>query len=280
MITNGAIRFSILDPTGNITALVESPVPVEAQPETAAELMRRHPEVEQVGFVRFAEEPDALVHAELRMAGGEFCGNASICASALYLLNTGTDRTGTPADVRLSVSGAEQLVNVRLCQEADGEFSACLVYPPALSITAQLFSFGGFSETLPIVFMSGISHIIIRPGSVFFTLKEDRNAAEQALRTWCAGLSAAGLGLMFLEPEGTEYRLTPYVWVPGAGTFFRENSCASGSAAAAMVLAAESGEKTLVTLHEPGGCLKVSRDPASGETLLYNRVRLTARFDD
>ena len=37
------VRYSILDPTGNITALVESPVEPERQPELAAELMRRHP---------------------------------------------------------------------------------------------------------------------------------------------------------------------------------------------------------------------------------------------
>ena len=49
------LQYSIFDPTGNITALVESPVPVERQPAVAAALMARHPEVEQVGFVRFPD---------------------------------------------------------------------------------------------------------------------------------------------------------------------------------------------------------------------------------
>ena len=34
------IEYCVLDPTGNITILVTTPVPVELQPRIAAELMR------------------------------------------------------------------------------------------------------------------------------------------------------------------------------------------------------------------------------------------------
>ena len=66
------MRYRIFDPTGNVTALVEDAVEPALQPEAAAEIMRVHPEVEQVGFVSLN---GAL--PSLRMAGGEFCGNAS-----------------------------------------------------------------------------------------------------------------------------------------------------------------------------------------------------------
>ena len=46
---NGALRLCIFDPTGNITALVESAVEPEAQPSAAARIMARFPAVEQVG---------------------------------------------------------------------------------------------------------------------------------------------------------------------------------------------------------------------------------------
>ena len=54
------IHYSIWDPAGNITALVESPVEVSRQLFTASALMQRHPEVEQVGFVCFddADQPE------------------------------------------------------------------------------------------------------------------------------------------------------------------------------------------------------------------------------
>ena len=107
------MRYSILDPTGNITALVESPVDPAAQPEAAREIMRLHPDVEQVGFLRIPEQGD--VQGELRMAGGEFCGNASMCAAALL------HRQGRAAEtVRLRISGAALPVEVRLRKTAEG----------------------------------------------------------------------------------------------------------------------------------------------------------------
>ena len=95
----------ILDPTGNITALAESPVSIEEQPAAARKLMLHHPEVEQVGFVRFAPPDGNGVSAALRMAGGEFCGNASMSAAALCLLR---DPEKEAEELRIRASGAAQ----------------------------------------------------------------------------------------------------------------------------------------------------------------------------
>ena len=129
--------------------------------------------------------------------------------------------------------------------------------------------------------LEGISHIIIEPSSVFYAYREDRAAAERAVQKWCKELGADGLGLMFLDLEAGAAddsadampRLTPLVYVPGSGTSFWENSCASGSAATGMYLADRTGERQEICLREPGGCLKVTSDPGSGETLLYGTVR-------
>ena len=85
-VSGGPLRYCILDPTGNITALAESPVAHGDQPAAAEAIMRRHPEVEQVGFVRFGADAAGGLAGELRMAGGEFCGNASMSAAALFLM--------------------------------------------------------------------------------------------------------------------------------------------------------------------------------------------------
>ena len=272
------IHYSILDPIGNITALAESAVPAADQPEIAAELMRKHPEVEQVGFVRFSDLPDDPVPVELRMAGGEFCGNASVCAAALYLIAKGTGYDGAPVNVRLRVSGTSGPVEVSLRQEEKNAFSAVIDHPHALSISETDLCFRELSDRLPVVCMGGITHIIIGPDSVFFCLQEDRPDVEEALRSWCRLLSADCLGMIFLAPEGEALRLTPFVYVPGSGTFFRENSCASGSAAAAMVLAAKRGIPVSLTFHEPGGTLRAECDPVSGKTLLSIRTRLLLRI--
>jgi diaminopimelate epimerase len=105
------IRYYIFDPTGNITALVETEVPVDRQPEIAAQIMQKHPEVEQVGYVCYEDASvsdvseavkdnsdrqgssavtckDCSAQVSMRMAGGEFCGNATMCAAAWYALKT------------------------------------------------------------------------------------------------------------------------------------------------------------------------------------------------
>ena len=272
---NKSIHYSIFDPTGNITALVETDVETGPQPSVAARIMEQRPEVEQVGFMRFAPRGGG---PSLRMAGGEFCGNATMSAAALYLIRRsegqGTVPPGNEETVRLRVSGVAQPVEVRLRAEAADCFRAGVHMPPALGIDDREFSYAALSGKLPVVRMEGISHIVVEPDSVFWALLADRAAAGRAVRDWCATLSAPCLGLMFLDGEAPRRRLTPLVYVPGSGTVFWESSCASGSTAAGMYLAAKTGASVDLSLQEPGGVLRVASDPARGETWLYGRTRL------
>ena len=262
------LRYCIFDPTGNITALVESEVPEAGQPAVAAALMRRRPEVEQVGFVRLAADGGA--GPALRMAGGEFCGNASMSAAALSLLRSGRK---TPAALTLRVSGASRPVETRLDRTAEDCFSAAVRMPRVREIGELELSFGELRGKLPLVRMEGIEHLIVSPDSAFFALLADRGAAEQAAREWAGALSAKALGLMFLEPAPPQPRLTPLVYVPVGGTLFWERSCASGSAAAGAYLASRTGARVKLALREPGGSLRVESE-ADGETWLCGQTRL------
>ena len=266
------IRYSIFDPTGNITALVESPVDESEQRAVAASIMARHAAVEQVGFVRLPDEKSAP--AALRMAGGEFCANASMSAASLWALRLGL----CEGELSLAVSGAEDAVAVRLKQEDESCFSAAVRMPEAREITAIPFVFEGLSGTIPLVRMEGIDHAVLTPDCPFFALRDRPPAAEKAVRELCASLGAVCLGLMFLEGERAQRRLTPLVYVPGSRTLFWESSCASGSAAAGMLLARQSGERTELELEEPGGILRVESDPQKGETRLFGRTRLRGEY--
>lgn len=272
---NKSIQYSIFDPTGNITALVETGVETGLQPSVAARIMEQRPEVEQVGFVRFAPRGGG---PSLRMAGGEFCGNAAMSAAALYLIRRSEGREAPPPGgeetVRLRVSGAAQPVEVRLRAEVPDCFRAGVHMPPALGIDNREFAYGALFGKLPVVRMEGISHIVIEPDSVFWALLADRAAAGRAVRDWCAALSASCLGLMFLDGEAPRRRLTPLVYVPGSGTVFWESSCASGSTAVGMYLATKTGASVDLSLQEPGGVLRVVSDPARGETWLYGKTKL------
>lgn len=277
----GGVRYRILDPTGNITALVESAVPVTSQPGVATAIMERHPQVEQVGFVTYAHEDASGTPAQLRMAGGEFCGNATMCAAALYLARTAAeagdgadDEADGWTDVLLGVSGASEPVGVRLRLGEDGLYRAGVRMPAAKEIRMVRLASDGVSDTLPVVLMEGISHVVIPQESALFALRDDAPAAERAVRVWCDELGADGLGLMFLSRNEAGYRLAPLVYVPGGDTVFWENSCASGSSAVGMYLASRKGSPVNLDLHEPGGILRVESDPAAGMTWLHGSVRI------
>jgi len=278
------LEYCIFDPTGNITALVETDVDIEDQPAAAARIMELEPDVEQVGFISYAgNTADGGVPVSLRMAGGEFCGNAAMCAAALFAIRSGLQGGAVP----VKISGASAPVMVRLERQAADSFGAAAEIPPAIRIgkieaAAPAAEAPGAALTLPIVEMEGISHIIIEPDSGFFGIKEDSALAESLLRQWCGALGADCLGMMFLdeasipgrEAPGESRVLTPLVYVPGADTMFWENSCASGSAAAGMYLAARTGAPIDVTFDEPAGRLRVESDPVSGRTVLHGSAIL------
>ena len=266
------MRTYILNPTGNITALVVSPYDDAFKTSIAAEIMREHPEVEQVGFVRFNEFPKALCNLTLEMAGGEFCGNASMCAAALYCRQLPPAQLEWPISVRLMVSGARESVEVTVQKIDDNCYRGIVQMPRALEISEKEFSYRDLTETLPVVQMGGISHIIIQPDSQFWILKNEKQAAEEAVHEWCDLLEVPGLGLLFLEGYEPDYQLTPLVYVPGSQTTFWEQSCASGLAAVGMYLAEKENRFVSLSIREPGGIQYVESDPSSGKTLLSGTV--------
>ncbi|MBR3331963.1 MAG: hypothetical protein IKG25_12290, partial [Mogibacterium sp.] len=210
------LKYCIFDPTGNITALVETAVDIADQPEAASHIMELEPDVEQVGFISYAEDPAAGgAPVSLRMAGGEFCGNATMCAAALFAIRSGLQGGAVP----VKVWGISAPFEVMLERQAALNYSAAVSIPPALDMDelrlADGMLPGSDSLSLPIVRMEGISHVIIEPDSGFFGLKDDPALAETLLRGWCGVLGAECLGMMFLG-EGTAIRpMIPLVYVPG-----------------------------------------------------------------
>ena len=175
-----------------------------------------------------------------------------------------------PAVIEFSVSGAPELVAVRLEQREGETFRAAVRMPAAKSVESRSFSYEELRGGLTVVRMEGIAHILIEPDSPFFCLLSERAAAEAAVRLWCGDLNADGLGLLFVSDDA----LTPLVFVPGCDTVFWETSCASGTAAAGMALALETGKRIDRTFTEPGGTLRVVSDPETGETWLHGSTRL------
>ena len=234
------VAYRIFDPTGNITALIDTPVDVSRQPEIAALLMERDPTVEQAGFLSQTGGADIT----LRMAGGEFCGNATMCAAVAACEQAGQD-SGT---FRVRVSGADAPVNAAVARQPDGSWQGVVDMPRPAAIERRMLP--GVGEA-PVVRFAGITHIVL-------TEPMPRPLAERQARAWCQELGADALGLMFLDARSA--RMTPLVYVPAAGTLCWESSCASGATAVGAYLASEQGGRVTATLLQPAGVLTIEAD--------------------
>ena len=248
------MRYALLDPTGNRTVLAETPTPEAEQPAVAARLMELEPSAEQVGF--YSADGDRI---SLRMAGGEFCGNASMCAAVLAAMDRGVSR-GT---LSIDVSGAADPVEVTVCALEDGGYRGTVRMPGPVSVGTESFPDG---SSFPVVRFGGISHVVAE-GAL------SCDEAEAAAEEWCRYLGADALGIMLFDREaGT---LAPLVYVPAAGTLCWERSCASGTTAVGAYLAS-AGSPISLSLIQPGGILRIEADP-SGDLFLTGTVRLIRR---
>lgn len=246
--------YAFMDPTGNMTALVETPVPVEDQPRVADAIMAAEPTCEQVGFV--VDTPNGCDTA-IRMAGGEFCGNAAMCAASLYALRCGIEKEKT---FRVSVSGRE--VEIVVTPATDGY--ACSV---AMPVPKEIVTVEKAGLQLPVVLGEGIYHAVL-VGEV-----ED-STAETIVRELCDELHAEAMGLMQVDLD--EGAMKPLVYVPDAKTLFWENSCGSGTAAVGAYLWKTTGGAVSMPLRQKGGTLCVAADEA-GKITLMGTARLVRR---
>ncbi len=152
------VTYSLFDPTGNITLLVETPIPAAERVAVASKLMELEPRAEQVGFV---SQDDADIDIRLDMAGGEFCGNATMSAAALAVMRSGrTPKQGDPIGVTVRSSGASGPVTVALKAESDTAYYGSVIMPQPRSIDDAPFTVTGDGRKPVIVRFDGIAHVI------------------------------------------------------------------------------------------------------------------------
>lgn len=301
------LSYYIMDPTRNITILVEGDVPADKRAEVAKELMKKEPTAEQVGFVGYVREKttDLGINGEcvekdaeknvdnvkydvrLDMAGGEFCGNATMSAAVLFaekFVFNGQNadviqaKDHDPNDmntveicgIKVLASGTEGVRKVCVEKLSDGRCRGTVEMPGPLSIGTRKLSFEEREYELTVVDFGGITHVIVEvsgettgmtvtkePTEQRKTERQEKQSEttesentlestgvgfaaicenpKQVVMKWCEDLHAECLGLMIYDSR--EKTLVPYVYVPKAGTLFRESSCASGTTAVGAYLA-------------------------------------------
>ena len=242
------IDYSIIDPTGNITLIVETALDRAKYKAAADALMARHGDVQQVGFLESAASP----HADMRlqMAGGEFCGNASIALSALVMGRWDLP-VGEKGVVHLEVSGNDDISCVEVERLGENDFRGSVDMPQPRDVGLVELPLDGGTRPFPVVSFPGISHAIVKP-------HHDRALLERAIKDWCYVMDTDAMGILVLNEE--KMSMEALVYVPGSDTLFWEGSCGSGSAAVGAYLSWKQVDAVSVSISQPGGTLSVTAD--------------------
>lgn len=238
------LRFAKFDPTGNTTILVRTPVPHADQPRIAEQLMAcGNLCAEQVGFL---EKPGLSgARARLRMAGGEFCGNASISLAALMAID-GNLPCGAEAEYPLEVSGAGGIVPCRIKRDGEAMFSGSVGMPLPEEITEAELPSG---RRVPLVRFQGIAHMLVAEDTLFPA------EAEAVIPGLCDALGMDALGILLVNPD--PLRMRPLVYVRATNSAIWESGCGSGSAALGAYAAFQAKRDIFLNISQPGGIIAV-----------------------
>jgi diaminopimelate epimerase len=272
------LKFVKVNPTQNMTILVETPVPRERHGEIAAKLMDYGSVyAEQVGYI---EKPaDSRAVTRLQMMGGEFCGNASSSTAMLYCLDHGA-KTGDHEVITIEASGANGLldcdINIENSDPAKGTPSAWVTVrmPDVEKIEKRVFKLDGKAYDSVLVTMDGISHIILERSLAGNTPAERHAFGEKAIKVWEDEVKADALGIMQHVKEGNSDVIEPLVYVPGSGTCVWERGCGSGTTATGAWLAWLAKDSVKAEIVQPGGRIKVAADWKNGAV---EQVHITGR---
>ena len=243
-------RYVILNPTGNLTALVTEWGGPEEEPEITRRLMK---ESEQVAYLEPPSLPGSL--ARIRLMGGEFCGNAAMAAAGWLIrdrLEPGKEYT-----VPIEISGAEGVLFCRVRGMETG-FEGTVEMPRVLGIRLQETE----GLTLTAVQMEGIVHWI-REGRIPLGKTE----AEKLLKRLADSVpEEEAAGLLDRNPETG--KMQPLVFVRASGTMVWETACGSGSAAVGALEAIRGGDGTVQTsVFQPGGVIRATATVKGGRIL-------------
>lgn len=239
------INVAVLNPAGNITLIVTTPVDKPRYADIAGRLLKM-PDLhgEQVGFLAPPMHGGMI---RLEMMGGEFCGNALRCAGYYHAVRNGIHGCVV---VPSEISGSAVPLDV----EADLDQNSARAAMP-LPLDIRDITVNG--HAVKTVVFEGIVHFIADLSS------PDEAFIKAAVDYAVGSLGAEAAGIMFLDKASMFIR--PVVYVHDTGSLVYESSCASGSAATSLVCALDlpDGEYCF-NVRQPGGVIETGISKRGG----------------
>lgn len=227
-------KYIIVSPGGNDTALVEGVnFSKEERKEINDYIMNKNKNVEQVGFI----DKEKKI---LKMAGGEFCGNATRSAAYIFL-------DGKVGELKIKVNEDEKIINAGV---TSNNLAWCEIpLYTGKDAVVKLY------EDVYKVKMQGMTTIVIKENLAKKNLAQKEKLKEitsKIIDTLDLRNNEA-VGVMYLEKEKEKYKMHPVVWVKLVDTLFYETACGSGSTAVAMVESYLKKESSKIEIIQPSG---------------------------
>lgn len=291
-LAENARRVELFDcfPGGNDTYLcIAGNQERSSYPRLDRIIRTRYPHFEQGGFLEPCQAPAVI---RLEMAGGEFCGNAARSLGAWvaeqylsggqkyshivrYAAVTGSHHS---LQFPIEVSGASRCLSVTCKPVAEGVWVEVeMPIQERLSLTRHEIPLGGRKVSVHKVELEGIVHVLCQGSSMprcpdTASQSDFFHALEGALHL--ENEPAIGL-IRYEEDQGHDgsWKIDPIVFVRATGSLVYESACASGSLAAAILLASRCGD----VLVEPRGSeSRVPRHTLVRHTFAIVQPSLTA----
>ncbi|MBT2292746.1 diaminopimelate epimerase [Paenibacillus albidus] len=239
------IDFVKFNPTQNMTILVFTKHPAEEYIPIASKIMSyNNVYAEQVGFIEPAGHHSA--DAALRMAGGEFCGNACMALAAFLAAEKGA------TEVVLEVSGTDQLVRCQVKPNGD-DYLCQINMPLPKQIEQKTIHFEGNDLDVVIVRYEDSIHLVIEVDHF------DRKVREQAqLLAKLLGVTAGSQLIGVLLYKSSTEELVPLIYVPHLDSMIWERGCGSGTASLGAYRAWQIKGEFEAPIRQPGGTIHVA----------------------
>lgn len=247
------IDFVKCSPAQNMTVLVKTKLPTAEYPHIAAHIMAySHLYAEQVGFIEAPAPP--AVDARLRMAGGEFCGNACMSLAAYLAAERGL-RHNELAELQLECSGADAPVRCRV-EKTPRAYKCEVSMPVPERIERATAPFADNELRLGIVRYRDFVHMLIEVEQFDDT---SRHTAQQLAKLLGVASGGSLVGILLYKTSSVvgACELAPLIYVPGVGSMVWERGCGSGTASLGAFLAWERQSTTDIPVKQPGGTIDV-----------------------
>jgi diaminopimelate epimerase len=251
------IDFVKFNPTQNMTILIDDSNVVQDYEKIATKIMAyENVYGEQVGFIKTPLNKKAS--ALLRMAGGEFCGNACMALGTLKAVEQGLELNET-LDIVLEVTGTDHLITCQV-RRTPHKYYCQLNMPIPTTLEQTTLHYEGSELSVTFVTYREAIHLIIEADTFNDSLKDK---AESLARLLGGTLNTHLIGILMYNPISNE--LAPLIYVPHLDSMIWERGCGSGTASIGAYLTWKNKRKTVADISQPGGSITVSGDYLAGE---------------